>query len=502
MAYNPLVTPGGNPYLGGDGVFPQFVRGLQWMAEKRDDLDRAVNAELSRATSGIPAPSGESLDDLKPGIWQVTNIAQARALGLPSGRPGTLTVTAVGGAGAKTAFFQSIEAEGIPARCFATSRIGSSWSAWKEFNAGAGGGESQAATVASRSILRDGVTARKGGRIGTDGRGVIALRFDDAPDDFREKVLPLLVERGLPYTRVTTSERIHTQMLQDSEWPLMQEECIHYGGEVWNHGRTHGDMTPDTMHSEIIGARDTLRKNLPRLPIDCFSPPGGNVTYVGHMPSKSAVEWDTPAGQLIWSAHGLVTGYIQESYYWQLDGQGRDGQIHYSLDAYTLTRARQLVDRARDWGVGVVLMWHANNIGSSGQMSVSDFAAVLDYVVEQRDAGRILSLTVSGMAFADKGSSYRDDILNNHSAQRRFSDQITFPQYRRNVPGSTRELVATVKADAGTRVLSRVGESAKVSVVPASGTLSLRHVATIPTDVTSLPVEIDAPASDVHLWAI
>lgn len=61
-----------------------------------------------------------------------------------------------------------------------------------------------------RDVLRSQLLARKGGVIGTGGRAVVALRFDDAPFAFRHKILPLLVSRGLPYTRVTTSYKIHS----------------------------------------------------------------------------------------------------------------------------------------------------------------------------------------------------------------------------------------------------------------------------------------------------
>lgn len=465
----------------------------------------ALSTDVARAVAGAVVPSGATMDTLEPGLWQVTNIVQARGLSLPSARPGTLTMVYVGRGGAKTAFFHSIEVEGAPAKVFVTSRIGSSWSNWRELGASAEAAAPSAPktpTPASRSVLRDGLSARKGGRIGTGGRGAVALRFDDGHAEFRDYVLPLLTERHLPFTRVTTSDRIHTAPVADTEWASMESECLRWGGEVWNHGRTHGDMTEETMYDEIIGARDTLRARMPKLPIDCFAPPGGNVTYAGHMPSRTAAAWDTAAGQLVWAGHALTTGYLTDSYYWPLDGQGRDGQNHYSVDAYNLVRVRQLVNRARDWRTGVVLMWHPNNLGGGNQMTKNDFVATLDYIVEQREAGNILALTVSGLAFADKTSEHRDDVLLTHQGPSRFSERVTFPQYRREIPGSTRELVATVTGTSGTEVTATVGDQSKTHTIPASGTLKIRDLVTIPTDVTALTVEISAPSSDVHLWAI
>src|SRR5699024_6341171 len=59
-----------------------------------------------------------------------------------------------------------------------------------------------------RDLLQQGLRARKGGTIGTNGKAVVALRFDDAAGDFNRDVLPLLVERDLPFTRVTTTDRV------------------------------------------------------------------------------------------------------------------------------------------------------------------------------------------------------------------------------------------------------------------------------------------------------
>src|SRR5699024_8491979 len=99
------------------------------------------------------------------------------------------------------------------------------------------------------------------------------------------------------------------------------------------------------------------------------------------------------------------------SYYRPLDGILRDGQIHYSVDAYTLTRAKELVDRARDWRVGVVMMWHGHNLDTEGNMSTADLEAFLDYLAAERDAGNVLVLTKSGLGVADARSDQRDNAL-------------------------------------------------------------------------------------------
>lgn len=380
---------------------------------------------------------------------------------------------------------------------------GSNWFPWVRLDAGGIELDSTGGGAPAHDLIRQGIIARKGGRIGTAGKGVIALRFDDAPAEFVAKVLPLLEARGLPFTRVTTSESVNGVDLPAGTFDDMQDYSIQFGGEVWNHGRTHGEASGAELTSEISGALDTLRAAMPRLPIDCFAPPGGSISWGGYMPSTSVESYTTTvAGQLIMSHHGLVTGYYPDSYYWPLDGIVRDGQNHYSCDVYNASTMKTLIDRARDWRVGVVMMWHAHNLDTSGNTTTAALTEALDYLAAERDAGNILVLTVSGMATADASTDYRRDPLATHAGTT-WSESFTFPQFRRELPGSTRELTATVTGTAGATVTSKVGESTKTHTIPASGSLELRHPATIPTDATSLVVSITGGATaNAHLYAV
>lgn len=339
--------------------------------------------------------------------------------------------------------------------------------------------------------------------IGTGGRGAVALRFDDAPAEFRENVLPLLAERNLPFTRVLTSESVHGTPHPVGEFARMQEYCLAYGGEVWNHGRNHGDASGEELEPEILGALEALRAEMPQLPVDCFAPPGGgSISYDGQMPSRSIEQWDTPAGELILRSHAIAGGYLPDTYYRPLDGQLRDGQIHYSCDPYSSGSTKLLIDRARDWGVGMVMMWHPHNLDRGSNMTTADFVATLEHLVAQRDAGNILVLTASGLGVADRHSTARDDALSTHGTGRPFQENVQFPQYRQNLPGSTRELVATVTGTAGQRITAEVGETSREYTVPASGTLHLRHLVTLPQDIRKLTVKITGRCTDVHLYAV
>lgn len=444
------------------------------------------------------------IDSLPPKNYIVSNVNIARALNLPWEYPCSIIVASISIGSGVT--YTALTAE-RPPRMFIKSRLNNGVSSdWAEVAMAPDvAGVWDSSGEVRREQLQQKLRARKGGTIGTAGRGVIALRFDDAPTEFVDKILPLLRERDLPFTRVTTSDSIASQSVTITDAMLtdMQAYSIADGGEVWNHGRDHADASGNAnIYDNLIGALGKLRAKMPRIPVDCFAPPGGAVSYGGHMPSNAVSNWsDTATGRLLTAHHAIASGYFHDSYYRPIDGVLRDGQIHYSVDAYTATRAKELIDRARDWKVGVCMMWHANNLDSGSNMTTAGLVETLDYLAAQRDAGNILVLTKSGMGVADVRSDQRENILTSTGGTT-FSESVTYPQYRQSIWGSTRELLATVAGTSGQVVTSVVGESTKTHTIPSTGVLALRHVATIPNDITSLTVSIDAVTTGAQLLAV
>ena len=466
-------------------------------------------SELSTHLAWDPTPllGTDDLLALENVSRPVTNVVIARELGLPRERPGIFTSKALGTA--RIQYFESIEDGDQPSLRYKRQRtLGGVVQPWASDDGGSSGGGSDAGQAdgpVRRELLQQGLTARKGGRIGTNGKGVVALRFDDAPADFVTKILPLLRERNLPFTRVSTSDSIAStgEIVTDAKLTEMQDYCIQSGGEVWNHGRDHANAAGvATIYNNLIGSLHKLREKMPRIPIDCFSPPGGSVTYDGFMPAYEISNWsDSYAGRLLMAHHALVSGYFGDTFYRPIDGHLRDGQNHYGNDSRSVANTKGLIDSARDWRVGISMMWHAHNLDTTGNMTTADLAEVLDYVAAQRDAGNILVLTLSGLGVADRSSDQRDNLLTTASGNP-FSESLPYPQLRQGVQGSTRELTATVTGTAGATVTSVIGESTKTHTIPAGGTLALRHVATIPLDATALTVSIDANTTDAKLLAV
>lgn len=469
----------------------------------------SIDAAIASASylSTVALSSETDLWSLPPGrMYTVSNVVIARDLGLPRERPGWIIPMEIGNG--KVLVYRSSEENNQPSLEFTKQRtIGGVIQEWEPVGGSSGSTTSSDGPV-RKELLQQGVSARKGGVIGTGGKGVIALRFDDAPADFVTKILPLLKARNLPFTRVTTSDSIAStgEIVTDAKLTEMQDYCIKSGGEVWNHGRDHADAAGETaIYDNLIGALDKLRLKMPRIPIDCFSPPGGAETFYGDWLMKDLESWATSyAGRLLMGHHAIVSGYFPNTYYRPLDGHLRDGQLHYSCDAYTAASSvTQLVDRARDWKVGVSLMWHAHNLDASGKQSLAVFTECLDYIVAQRDAGNIEVLTLSGLGAADANSSHRDDLLTVHSGST-LNTYVLYPQFRQSALGSTRELLADVTGTAGATVTSVIGESTKTHTIPAGGVLKLRHVATIPLDAGSnnITVSIDANTTNARLLAV
>ena len=61
-------------------------------------------------------------------------------------------------------------------------------------------------------------------------------------------------------------------------------------------------------------------------------------------------------------------------------------------------------------GTGLTLMWHPNQIGADGKMSLAVFDEILDYIVAKRDAGEIMVLTMGGQAVADPSTAWRHSL--------------------------------------------------------------------------------------------
>ena len=264
--------------------------------------------------------------------------------------------------------------------------------------------------------LLDNFVARRGGAIGTDGRAAVAFRCDHHLNRFKEALLPLHRKYAIPVTIAALSQMTVVEKgTAGSElmpFPLLQEYALKNGFEIANHSATHRDADTDVrLREEIVNARWSLARSLPKLPVELFVPPGvGGTNYQGF---NGGATWSSfqnfLAGRLITQQHALSTGYVPG--YWSMTGQPllNMGRSHIRLDdAAVAWRARDYVNAARRQGKGVCFMYHPSEINAADLAAIESFFA---WCASEREAGRLDILTVGGLMLAHIDSSVRHDLL-------------------------------------------------------------------------------------------
>lgn len=291
---------------------------------------------------------------------------------------------------------------------------GAIWSPWRELGGGEGSSLSGHAIGTDGPHRKNEMILRKGGAIGTGGRGVIALRFDHQNPDFQEKVLPLLKARGLPYTHAQFAMALDpsgSDRQAGLTWPQVQSASLNQGGEIFSHSYTHQDTTD--YHREIVESRDYLEAQMPEIRVDGFAQPGipGTAWEGMALNLSNPAQWrDYEAGRLIRDSYGIYTG--TSVLYWPLAGGGADGIPYTALDNVSSpASAINIIDTVANTGMGGCLMFHPHVLGMADRLSTATWTAILDHLVAKRDAGEIMVLTISGMSVAVPYHSHRTNLL-------------------------------------------------------------------------------------------
>lgn len=253
-------------------------------------------------------------------------------------------------------------------------------------------------------ILEDEFCKRRLGSIGTGGRTAVALRFDHHLIQFRDVILPLLKERGLPWAQVLNPDNIGAN--DDAvDTATVQSWVLSNGGEVWNHGGNHADAKgAAAIFDQVVGAKERLQDQFPRIVVDSWAPPGlPTGSYEGYFGKSTVESADTYAGQLIWGHHAAVAGYSPDNYY-PLIRTMRTFLKHRVMDTAQFNHVQRWLDEIPPC-FGMVLMVHPNVIGLNGYISEDTLVRVLNELVRRRDAGEIEVVSYSGLFVADAQSA-------------------------------------------------------------------------------------------------
>lgn len=462
--------------------------------------------EVSSSTQTLTVPAGGDLNTIsEPGLYTVI---PSDVSNRPVPSNGILEVMSVG-----IARVQRYTTVGYEPRTFTrrTTPTSSIYGEWFEDNSQESVNAQYIKTLGYKESLINKLSTMKGGTIGTNGRAVVSLRFDDSATVFKDSVASMLFDRGIPFTRVTTTERLTTVPKDMDTLESIQDYSIKCGGEVWNHGMTHNNVSglKSKKGYETVGALEKLQNGMPKLFICNYAPPGGSsVTYDGDFPLDSIQKiTESYSGKVIYTNHAIASGYLPGTLYKSLDGKPKDGQRHFSADAYNLSRVKAIVNQAIVSGTGVVLMYHPANFDESGYISFKEFESILDYLAAMRDSDDILLLTKSGMSFADIRYPIRHNLIRDDSTISTDSPvTINFVADTEGIQGSTREMVfkSTLTTQSINTSVEFVGSdvySTKTHMVNDKSK-TLRHCFTVPMDCTSIKISTTSPIDSVNIYCV
>lgn len=359
--------------------------------------------------------SGTDLDALRtPGSYVVKNQTIAMSLlNSPTTQPFFMRVEDNASTGMVNQYIKELyNAGGVHVYTRATGSISQSpypFGAWKDLT------EAPVAVSlptgwnsgAANALLVQDFTRRRGGRKKTGGKAVVAIRADHGLANFSSKMLPLCQARGI----------VPSLALNSRSWGLSENTGITEATvdgwaaagdvEIWNHGAlAHNDAnTPEKLVDSIVNGLAELRAQLPSAQIDGWVVPGvgADPTYMGFNNGRDVQSfYNTDAGRLILEHHAVSTGYITGTHQMILDGRIRQGGHQFTIDSITQSsEINAEVDIAIANGTGLQIMVHPSQIDQTGKITSATLEAALDYIVQQRDLGNLLTMSPYDMHLAD-----------------------------------------------------------------------------------------------------
>lgn len=361
---------------------------------------------------------------------------------------------------------------------------GQVWSDWVEVGQGGAGSEDVAL---QHRIRADQAAKRHGYTVPTNGRGVVMLRFDDYPQDFIAKVLPLLRKYDMPAYWACTVR--HVEQEQPTDWAVVQDWFLQDGVRIWNHSKTHSNSTTTKdIFDNIVGAADYFESKMPHVAIDGWVQPGTgtNKPYQDFETNRPESYWGTYAGRLIMQRHGIVNGGTGG--YMQPMGGDAVAQSHFTFEAVTAEGFKKEVKLAQSGPYALSMMAHPKFLGTTGYMSLADFESCLAWLAAERDAGRLMVLTGDVAPVLTPGGGKRHDLLPSFptGALADTKSALLTTQPVAWAGGGTREFQATVTVTAETIIELEVAGATKKQYTLPAGTHTIRTFFGMPKGFTTL----------------
>lgn len=356
------------------------------------------------------------------GEWWITTTPDALTMsGLPAKIPGTLrniptstaeaSIALYHGTGANRGMWYSTITGGTPGAY--------TWSDWQPLHwvrdYGAG---HQVNVQRERTAL--------GGPIGTGGKAVAFIRIDHNNTKFQSIVLPMLrgtaaAPRDLPasmchFVNEFTPDPGYTNDTSTGHsWADVQAAALLDGIEVFNHGWSHQEVTTQAEYEkEILDSRAELEAQMPKIRVKGFMVPGVNGNNWGNFSNNLAnldVFRTTEPGRLIMHSHASCNG--GGSTLWPVGTGSTLGWASRQIDTDTVASTQiNIIKSAQAQGGMVGIMLHPNMVDNgAGFITSAVLAEIFDYLVAERDAGRLEVLTVTGALNADTERTTRNNLV-------------------------------------------------------------------------------------------
>lgn len=290
------------------------------------------------------------------------------------------------------------------------------WSEWSSFG-GSVTSQRDSNVYQNHMAKRDAFIRARGGSIGTSGKAAVALRFDHNLVDFRDIVLPMLRARNLPWCQAVNTSDNQMNSITNGGISLatIQGWAINDGGEVFPHSHTHGDSSTDeAIWANVLDQMPIFAAQMPLLATEVFAPPGaGGTNWNGFLDTSTPEHFTSSytGARAVLSNYAACAGYIP-GVLRPLTGETTNGQTHQTLNVAAASVVTDVLKAAQDIGAGVQLFLHPNDLTRpEAPLTPAILTEILDWIAAERDAGRLVVLSPSGLLLADSGHSRRYNVL-------------------------------------------------------------------------------------------
>lgn len=244
---------------------------------------------------------------------------------------------------------------------------------------------------------------------------IVALRLDDSETAVRDTAYPLLTARGLPVGIAPSMGLLGTTGMYSAADALTMQRGGMDVMAQWDEATIASDSA---FRAHSITLADNLETANPGLRISTFTESGvWDLTTKATYGGDSETFLESAIGREFQSRFIASEGYANDGItaaapIRPIPPLRRYGASHIALDSVSsLATWQQKVEIAKAMNGAVEILIHPRNIGTGGNITLADFTTFLDYLVTERDAGRISVLTPTAALFATRGA--RNNLLGN-----------------------------------------------------------------------------------------